>query len=270
MLEENTYDFEIFPSPQQLIPKLMKGEISAGFLPPNMAVKIYNTSGTIKLLGITGMGNLYVISTDSNIHSLQDLKGKKILCAGAGATPQYVLAELLKKNGLESMIQIEYTTPGPSIALSVAENKYDAGIVPEPLASTAEKFTAGEENKLLPKFSISHEYIKLKGKDFPMTVLVVNTNALKNNPSEIKKFIADYNDSLNNTLKNPEQAGLFAEKYKLGLTRDLAVKVIPNSAYTWIPASDSRKIMEDLLSLFIEQSPETTENKFPDKGFYAD
>ncbi len=79
----DTASFEKFADPQALLPKMIKNEIDVGFMPLNVAAKVYNSGNkAIICCAVTGLGNISIITTDSNIHHFSDLKGKTVYIAG--------------------------------------------------------------------------------------------------------------------------------------------------------------------------------------------
>ena len=94
-------NYEVVASADVLLPKLLKGEVDIGILPPNAAAKVYNKNkGAIVMGAIVGEGMLTIVSTDSSVTSLASLKGKKLTVAGQGATPEYMIRYLAAKEGI--------------------------------------------------------------------------------------------------------------------------------------------------------------------------
>lgn len=262
--QPDSIDFQLFPSAQQLLPKLIKGEIDIGFLPPNAAAKAFNATGKIIALGITGNGNIYLITKDSAIKSLKDLEGKKVACAGMGATPEYISRYLFQKNKIKN-VELDFSTPTPQIPTLLSSGKFDCAIVPEPFATAS----SNADSSIKKALNLQEEYKLLEGKDFPMTLLVVNSGYLKTSESKVKDFIKKYRKSLEKTLKQPEKAGLLAEKAGLGLKAAVASKAIPGCSFTWKSSSEGKTEILSLLSLFNEFSPEAVGGKLPDDAFFA-
>lgn len=264
MESQKEFEYEVFPSAQNLLPKLIKGEVDIGFLPPNAAVKTYNATGKIVCLGISGTGNIYLISK-SKISSLKDLEGKTIACAGMGATPQYISEYIFEKNGIKD-VNLDFSTPNPQIAAMVANDKFEYAIVPEPFATLASTL----DSSVKVKINIQDEYKKIEQKDFPMTLLVANADYAKKHKKEIKKFVTAYKKAQDWTLKNPSSAGELAEKHNLLLKAKIVERSIPNSAYTWVSASskDCKEQLDSLLKVFLQFAPVAIGSKLPDDNFY--
>ena len=260
---KNAYSFEKFASAQNELPKLVKGEIDIGFLPPNAAAKVYNSaSGAVVCLGIAGNGNLFLMTKDENIKSVADLSGKTISCAGQGATPEYMMKYLLKKNSAEA--ELDFSTPNAEIAAAMIQGKFDYALVPEPFATVAQT----KDSSVLRALNISDEFKKIEKDDFPMTLLVANAKYAKKHKKEIRRFIEDYKASSKWTVENPDESGKLVEKHSLGLKAPVAAKAIPSAAYTWKSAKDGKAEIEKLLNIFLENSPQSVGNKLPDGKFY--
>ncbi|MBP5175366.1 MAG: ABC transporter substrate-binding protein [Treponema sp.] len=257
LMEENSeYDFLSCASAQIALPKLIKGEADFGFLPPNVAAKAYTESNeAIVCLGICGNGNIFLLTKDEAFSDLSELEGKTVSCAGQGATPEYVMNYILRKKHIEN-VTLDFSTPNAQIAPMLISGKFDFAVVPEPFASVAQN-TDGS----VKRYSLSEEFSSLTGgKDFPMTVLVVNKKYAKKHKKQIAKFIKAYESAVNRTVANPKEAAGLAEKHELGLKASVAEKAIPNCAFTWVPAKKSKAEIEMLLNLF--------DQTLPNDGFY--
>ncbi len=290
--------FENFTSAQTELPKLLKGEIDIGFLPPNAAAKVFNAgNGAVVCLGITGNGNLFVISKKSGVHALESLRGKTVQCAGQGATPEYMLKYLLSKQNIpvnlnsqiernsqnlklsqnssnsenlrdsknpENAVTLDFSIPNANIAAALISDKIEYALVPEPFATVAE--TKSKDVKRV--LDIQQIFAHQNGGSYPMTLLVANAKFAKSNKSTVEKFIQAYKQAFEWTLKNPSHAGALAEKNNLGLNAKIVEKAIPNAAFTWKSAADGRTEIESLLSIFLENAPESVGGKLPSDEFY--
>lgn len=263
LMENSNYEFEKFASAQNELPSLVKGEIDIGFLPPNVAAKVFNSNKkSLVCLGIAGNGNLFLMTKDSSAKSIFGLNGKTIFCAGFGATPEYIMKYLLKKNSVNA--ELDFSIPNAEIAPSLIAGKIEYALIPEPFATVSQ--TKGEN--VIRALNISEIFKESERTDFPMTLLVVNANYVKKHKKEIKKFISDYEKASKWTLKNKEEIGKLVEKYEFGLKSQIVSKSIENASYVWIPAKKGKSSIEKLLSIFLENSSESIGGKLPDNDFY--
>ena len=123
--------FTVFADPQALLPKMVKKEVDVGFMPLNVAAKVYNSGNkAILCCAVTGLGNIKVITTDKSVRSFTDLKGKTVYTAGQGATPEYMLRYLLTENkltystdGKPADVKIDFSIPTAQIAAQMISGK---------------------------------------------------------------------------------------------------------------------------------------------------
>ncbi len=264
--------FEKFADSQALLPKMIKKEIDVGFMPANVAAKVYNSGNkSIITCAVVGLGNLALITTDENIHSFKDLKGKTVYVAGQGATPEYMFRYLLKENkmtwsGDEADVTMDFSIPTAQIAAQLISGKIEYAVVPEPFATIAKT----KSDKVIAALDFQKEYLELTGeKDiYPLSVMVVRTDFAKDNPKFMATLLAEYDAAVNWTIRNPAEAGALCEKHNLGLAAGIVTKAIPLSNYTFVPASSAKKSIEKLLKLFLESDKTSIGGKLPDKGFY--
>lgn len=264
LIENNSeMNFDFFANAQEELAKLIKGEIDIGFLPPNVAAKVYTkNNGKLLCLGITGNGNIFAISK-SEIKSLADLKGKTVYCAGQGATPEYMTRFLLEKNNV-SDVTLDFSIPNPQLAPSVISGKAEIAIVPEPFSTVAEI----KNPSIKRVIDFQAEFSKIEKSTYPITVLVANADYVKSNKKEVKTFLKKIENAIDFTVKNPAETGKLVEKHQMGLSAEVVEKSIPNGNYVWISAKKGREQIENLLKIFLENDPESVGGKLPEKGFY--
>lgn len=264
-------EYEVFSGANFLLPKLIKGEVEIGFLPPNVAAKVYNVNkGAVVMAAVCGNGMVTLVTKDSSIKKLKDLKGKEIFVAGQGATPDFMFRYILKQNkikfdGTKNSVQLSYSVPNAELAPSLILGKIQYAVVPEPFATVA----CEKDKNIFRAVDFQKEFFALSGiENFPMTVVAVNANFAKSNPEKIKKFLEEYKKASEWTLKNPKEAGSLVEKFQLGLNAQIVEKAIPKCAFVFETGNQARNGIEKLLSVFMEFEPASVGGKLPDGGFY--
>lgn len=264
------YDFQIFSGADLEVPKLLKGEMDLGILPPNVAAKLYNKSnGNIVALSVIGQGNLSLLTTDSKYKNLKSLKGKTVYCAGRGATPEYIFRYILSKHPEGKKVNLDFSIPPSELAAALISGKAEYILVPEPFATVA--LIKGKDAGVRKVFdpSASDEIKKeFNNTNFPMTVLVCNKKSLETKAQLISEYLKDYKAAVEWTCANPAEAGELVEKHTLGLNAKIAAASIPNGRYCFVPAEDSVAQMEKLLALFLKENEESVGGKLPEKNFY--
>jgi NitT/TauT family transport system substrate-binding protein len=262
--------FETVASADVLLPKLLKGELDIGILPPNAAAKVYSKNGSIIMGAVVGEGMLSVISRDTDVQSFADLAGKTVFVAGQGATPEYMASYIAKKSGLEigeaaNQINLSFSIPAAEIAPSIIGKKIEYALVPEPFATVATM----KDPSIKRVINVQDAFASVSGeKSYPMTVVVLRSEFAAKYPETVTQFLSAYKNAIAWTNENPAEAGKLVEKHSLGLTAAIATKAIPNAAFTFVSATEARPEVEKLLSLFLEFAPESIGGSLPDDGFY--
>lgn len=82
------YDLQLYGAADEIVPKLIKGELDMAAIPANLAATLYQkTNGGIQVMAVNTLGVLYVVEKGNTVHSFADLKGRTILSTGKGTTP---------------------------------------------------------------------------------------------------------------------------------------------------------------------------------------
>lgn len=263
--------YEVFSDPQALLPKLIKKEVNIGFLPVNIASKVYNSSNKlITCIAVSGNGNLCLISSNKKLKTLSELKGKTVYVAGQGAAPEYIFTNLLEKNNIQintkDGVTLDFSIPTAQLAPSLISGKIEYAVVPEPFATIA----VNQSKNVYASINLQTEFKKIYGKnaEYPLTVLVCNTEFLKENSKIVEDFLLEYKNSYEWTIKNPKDAGILCEKNNLGLKSKIVELAIPKSNYVFILPKNDKIQIESLLNIYYKSYPGSIGNKLPDEDFY--
>lgn len=268
-------EFEKCADASSLLPKLIKDEIDVGFLPANVAAKVYNSSkNSILCTAITGEGNIVLITKDNSVTKLSDLVGKTVYVAGEGATPDYMFRYLLNKNGIPSYrdesesydgVILDYSIPTSQLAAQLLSGKIDYAVVPEPFATVAQL----KDSNVNYAINFQSEYKKLtKNSNYPLTVMVVSRKFAENKTDVLNKFLEEYSISYEKTLLNAREAARLCEAHNLGLTANVVANSIPNANYIYVPARDGKDRIYALLQIFLDFEATSVGGKLPDDAFF--
>ena len=272
LMDNSDYSFQQFADPQALLPKMIKKEIDVGFMPANVAAKVYNSaSKVIVCTAVVGLGNLKLITTDQNIRNFTDLKGKTVYVAGQGASPEYIFRYLLKENGMtwqgdRADVKMDFSIPTAQLAAQLISGKIAYALLPEPFATIAQM----KSDQVKCAIDFQNEYLAVTGEKeiYPLSVMVVCSDFAKENPELLKNFLSEYQNAVNKAVSNPAETGRLCEKHMLGLAADVVENAVPISNYVYEAADLSKKNLEFLLNLFLENDKASIGGKLPDKDFY--
>ena len=260
-----------FADPQALLPKMIKKEIDIGFLPANVAAKVYNASNkAILCCAITGNGNLTVVTNAAGEGGINSLSGETVYVAGQGATPEYMFKYILEKNQLkpEVDVRLDFSLPTAQLPAYLISGKIKYAVLPEPFSTIAQ--SKSDKIKVLCDLQQEFEDYEGKGKTYSLTVMVVTKSFIEENPQLLNQFLKEYEKSYKWTIKNPLTAGQYAEKNELGLAQGIVTASIPKANYTYVDSKNMQPQIESLLKIFLDYAPESIGGKLPDKAFYYD
>lgn len=271
LMEENkeAYDISLFDSPDQIIAKVINGDVDGAAVPSNLAPILYNkTQGGVQLVGINTLGILYIVENGNTIKNIKDLKGKTIYSSGKGAVPEFVLNYILKKNGLEpdKDVKIEYKAQHSDIAAAVASKEINIAVLPEPFVTT----TKLKDKDLQVPIDLTKEWEKAsEGKSkLVMGTLVFRKDFIDKRGSDLDEFLSKYKDSVDFVNKNNEEAGKLIEKNGILPNAKAAEMAITKSNIVFISAKDGKEPLDKFYNVLKEDDPKSIGGKLPDESFY--
>ena len=269
VLGENvTIEFQVLPTPKEMVARVAGGELDFAVFPSNMAAKLY-TQGPGYLLGaVTGMGVLSVVSRDESIRDWSDLRGKTINSVGKGASPDYLLTYFLEKNGLDpdEDINVDFSiTSGPQLAQLLIGGKRDTAVLPEPFVTMVTK--KAPDVKVVLDFQETWKTLRSSDTSYPITVVVVNPKLADARPELVRAFLEAYEESIEWVNANPAEASVLIEKFDI-MPAAIARPAIPHCNLQFIYAEDARRIMEEYLEVLLNFNPASIGGELPDGDFY--
>lgn len=260
--------YQVAQSPDILVSKLLSKEFDFAALPTNVAAKIYNKNAGYKLAAMSSWGVFYVLSSEDNIKSWSDFKGKSINISDKGATPDIAFRYLAVQNNLdpEKDVSIDYTLGHVELAQAMIAGRVKLALLPEPFVTMV--LTQNKNAKIV--MNIQDEWKKVKGENTPfaVTCLVVKDEFAKNHPDAVEKFLNEYQKSIQWVSNNPAQAGTLVEKHDIGMKAKVAEIAIPRSNLKYEDAQQAKPAIKEFLSVILEFSPKDIGGKLPDENFY--
>lgn len=266
---DNNYNFTISATADEIVPKIVKGELDIATVPANLSSVLFNnTEGKISVAAINTLGVLYVVQSDSNeqINSIQDLKGKTILSTGKGTTPEYVLNYILSSNGIDPTndINIEYKSESAEVVANLQASDTNIAVLPEPYVTTAKS-----KIELKTVLDLTKEWDNIDSEGSLITGVVIARNEFLNeNKEAFNKFLEEYKSSTEFVNNDIEQSSTLVEKYGIVPSADIAKKAIPNCNITFIEGNEMEQKLNGYLQILFNQNPKSIGGKLPDEKFY--
>ena len=262
------YDLQLYGAADEIVPKLIKGNLDMAAIPANLAATLYQkTNGGIQVLAVNTLGVLYVVEKGDTVHSFADLKGRTILSTGKGTTPEYVLRYLLTKNGLDpdKDVKIEYYSEASEVTAQMAATKKDAiAVLPQPYVTAAQMKDAA----LRVVLDLTKEWNKVCGTQLITGVTVVRTAYAEEHPDVVQAFLTDYEKSVNAANTDLDGTAALCEEVGVVAKAAIAKKALPQCNIVFRRGEEMKKDISAYLQVLYDASPAAVGGKLPDDGFY--
>ncbi len=263
------YDVNLVGSPDELIGKIVNGEVDVAAVPINLAMVLYNrTGGKVQLAAVNTLGVLYVLEKGNSIKKFEDLKGKKVNVSGKGSMPEYVFEYLLSKNNLEidKDVEVDFKLQHADLATAVAAGDADIALLPQPHVSTA---MMKNENVGIA-LDLNKEWKKAFNNEgeLYMGAIIVQKEFAQNNKETLNTFLDEYKASVGFVNKNLDEASELIEKYKILPNKEIAKKAIPYSNIVYIDAKDVKDSVNDIYEVLFSFDPKSVGGNLGDDQFY--
>jgi NitT/TauT family transport system substrate-binding protein len=271
-IADNTYNFEIASSIDEVTPKLIQGETDIAAVPANVASVLYNnTEGKIKVLAINTLGVLYIVeSGTATIESVEDLKGKTIYASGKGATPEYALNYILSENGInpDTDVDIEWKSEHAECLQALLAEDNAIAMLPQPFVTTAQT----KSDNINVVLDLTNEWDKLQeNAEAPSALLtgvvVARTDFINENQEAVSAFLDHYKDSVDYVNANTNEAAALVGQYDI-VTEEIAAKALPFCNITYIEGAEMKEKLVGYLNVLYEQNPKSIGGTLPDDDFY--
>lgn len=262
----NQYNFEIYQAADEIVTKVVKGEVDIALVPANVAANLYQkTSHQISVIDVNTLGVLYVVEHGETIQSVADLKGKTICMTGKGTVPEYALSYILSKNGLTmDDVTLEFKSE-PAEVIAFLSAKSDAvGILPQPFVASATM----QDDSLRVALDLTEQWNQVDTESTFITgVTIVRNDFLKANQDAVNQFLTEHAASVEYVNANVDEAAALAESFDI-VKAAVAKNAIPNCNIVSITAEEMQKKLSGYLQTLFDANAESVGGTLPDEGFY--
>lgn len=264
----NNYAFTLVSSPDEIVSKISNGEIDIAAVPSNLGATLYNkTGGNIRMLALSGLGVLYIVTKGVTINSVQDLKGKTIVASGQGSTPEYALDMILSANGLDPSkdVTVEYKTEHAEVATQFLAGQAGIVMLPEPFVTQVLTKDATAKVAL----DLTKEWDKaVNGKSaLTMTSIIARKDFVDTNKAAVDTFLMEYKASTEYANKNTDDTAALSEKYNI-MPAAVAKKAIPNCNIVFFDGDEMKTKTVDFFNVLFKANPKSVGGKLPGEDFY--
>lgn len=235
LYEEEGLDIEpsFFSNGVEEMDAFTSGSIDIGYLGIAPALlKRINAETNIKIIAAVNYhGSAIIISVDSSLHSISDLKGKTIAIPGYGTVQNILLNMALEQSGM-NINEVNMTQIGPwNMQITLEHGDVDAFIAWEPYPAKA----VGEGSG---KYLVKSSEI---WKNHPCCVLAVREDFLRDHHDIVEKIVKIHVNATNWINANLSEAAFIGAQWT-GVDQDVIVLAMKNIEYNYYPDKKGMKI----------------------------
>ena len=267
----DAYDFTLAAAPDEIVPLLVKGELDIAAVPANLGSVLYNnTQGAVKALAINTLGVLYIVERGDTVHSVADLRGRTLVTAGKGSTPEYALNYILRGNGIdpEADLTIEFKSEHAECLAAMLQDESIVAMLPQPFATVAQ----AKAQDMRVALDLTREWDALQaGAEAPSAMItgiaVARAAFVDENPEAVARFMADYADSVKFAQDDVEGAANLIGQFDI-FEAGPARKALPFCNIVFIDGADMKDRLGGYLAALLDQDPAAVGGALPGDDFY--
>ena len=261
------YDFTLAASADEVTPALLQGDLDVACVPANLAAVLYQkTQGQIVTLAVNTLGVLYLVENGNAVASLADLKGKTIVAAGKGSTPEYALRYLLTENGIDpdNDVTIDWKSEHSECVAALASGQASVALLPQPFVTVAQSKIEG----LRMALDLNAEWDALDNGSALITgVIVARREVVEANPAAVNEFLKEYAASVDYVNANTADAAALIGEYGI-VDAAVAEKALPYCNIVCLTGADLLEALPGYLEVLYNASPAAVGGEMPDNSFY--
>ena len=267
----DAYDFTLAAAPDEIVPLLVKGELDIAAVPANLGSVLYNnTQGAVKALAINTLGVLYIVERGDTVHSVADLKGRTLVTAGKGSTPEYALNYILRGNGLdpEADLTVEFKSEHAECLAAMLQDEGIVAMLPQPFATVAQ----AKAQDMRIALDLTKEWDALQANaEAPSAMVtgiaVARAAFVEENPEAVARFMADYAESVKFAQDDVEGAAKLIGQFDI-FEAGPAQKALPFCNIVFIDGEAMKAKLGGYLAALMEQDPAAVGGALPGDDFY--
>lgn len=266
----NNYEFTMVTAADEMTALVASGNVDIALLPANVASVLYNkTEGNITVIDINTLGVLYLVSGDTSITSIDQLKGKTVYLPGKGTTPDYGLRYVLSEAGLtEDDVTLEFKSEAAEVASVLAENPDAVGLLPQPFVTVA--MTQNENLAMIMDLAEVWDSFQPEegGSRLVTGVTIVNNDFLNEHGDFVDTFLMEHEASIEFTQTDVDAAAELIAAQGIVAKAPIAKKALPYCNVAFVAGEEMKEALSGYLSVLFEQNPSSVGGALPEDAFY--
>ncbi len=267
----NDYNFQVAGVDYSAVSaSLNQGDYDIATLPSNVAAILYNNPDMkeqVKVISIGNLGLLYVLTTDSSVNTMDDLKGRTVYSIGEGGPPEYTFEYLLEQYDLSDDVNFSFRATPFEVLNLLQEEPNSIALLPQPFVEVAKMLVPD----LRVAINVTEAWDAMNsdsGAQSVTTVTVVRTKFLEEHEQAVKEYLELSKKSTDYCLENLDEAAQWTEDYETFLNPDIAKNAISECSIVTLTGQEMKDILSGFLQIIYDSNPDAVGGKMPDDGFY--
>ena len=248
----------IINSPNNILASIIKGQSDIAAVPANMASIIYNRGLAYKAVAVVSETKMFIVSSDKNIKSIDDLKNKTIYCGLKLSTPDLMLQYLIKNKNIKGA-NINYSLGNLDLSKALASKNVDIAILPEPFLSSALL-----ENKDINIVVDISKYLP----PYPVAVLIAKKSFIENNNALLKEILTEYKKSTEYILNNKDEIEALIKQTSILINAKAVAYGIDRIGITFYNDENLKIKLNNYYNFIYNFDKNLIGNKIPRDDFY--
>ena len=272
MMNDNQgeYAFTLAGAPDEVVAAVASGNADVAAVPINLAATLYNkTGGNVQLVALNTLGVLHIVTSDPELDSLDDLKGKTLWATGQGSTPEYVVNYILEAAGLADEVTVEYKAEHAELATLAAAGSVDVALLPEPHVTSV--LNQNKDFRIaLDVTELFNQYSAEKGENAVLSMgsVIVNKAWAEQNPDKLAAFMDAYAASVEFVNTEVDAASQMVEAQGIIPKAAVAKKAIPNCHIVFIAGEEMKAQIAPFFQVLFNANPKSVGGQLPGEDFY--
>nr|WP_325211173.1 ABC transporter substrate-binding protein [uncultured Oscillibacter sp.] len=267
--DDGVNSYTLAGSADELTPKLIKGDLDIACVPANLAAVLYHkTDGQVVTLAVNTLGVLYIVENGGEtVQSMADLKGRTLVAAGKGSTPEYGLRYLLEQSGLDpdKDVTVDWKSEHAECVAALAAGTADLALLPQPFVTVAQE----KLENLRTALDLTAEWDALDNGSAMITgVAVARRDLVEQRPELVDVFLRVYAASVDWVNANPKEAGELIASNGIIESPAIAEKALPHCNIVCLTGEEMKEKLSGYLSVLAEANPQSVGGALPAGDFY--
>lgn len=264
--------FRLWRDTDELRAAIISGESRLFTTPTHVPALFANRGVPVRLLGITSMGHLYIVTDDPSIHTLDDLRGRTLTNFFRNDMPDLTFRALVKRHGLDPDrdMKIEYVGTPMEAAQMLAAGRAHVAMLSEPPATMAMSLAGRQGRPLYRAISVQQEWGRLFGAPrIPMAGVALHQELIDTRPDLLAVLRAGLKPAAAWVPGHLDEAGALAEAQM-----DMRAEMFRASLkYQNIEVQSALAMKSELLDFYralMSVSPAALGGRLPDDSLFLD